>query len=135
MIPLPLGNSNNEQLTIVGVEEVEGVTNSVTGTTSFFQTCFNVLDGTLLRGYWIIDTCSRHRGGLGDVAGALPRALARRGHRVMVVAPRYGNYAEPQDTGVRKRYRVAGQDMEVVYYQAYIDGVNFVFVESPEFRH
>ncbi|CAK9162917.1 unnamed protein product [Ilex paraguariensis] len=73
--------------------------------------------------------------GLGDVAGALPRALARRGHRVMVVAPRYGNYAEPQDTGVRKRYRVAGQDMEVVYYQAYIDGVNFVFVESPEFRH
>nr|DAD20387.1 TPA_asm: hypothetical protein HUJ06_021850 [Nelumbo nucifera] len=30
-------------------------------------------------------------GGLGDVAGALPKALARRGHRVMVVAPRYAH--------------------------------------------
>src|SRR5512142_2103979 len=28
-------------------------------------------------------------GGLGDVAGALPRALAARGHAVSVVSPRY----------------------------------------------
>ncbi|KAM3713839.1 hypothetical protein ACJW31_01G286800 [Castanea mollissima] len=74
-------------------------------------------------------------GGLGDVAGALPKALARRGHRVMVVAPRYGNYVEPQDTGVRKRYVVDGQDIEVCYFQAYIDGVDFVFIESSLFRH
>ncbi|WJX65623.1 starch synthase [Trifolium repens] len=74
-------------------------------------------------------------GGLGDVAGALPKALARRGHRVMVVAPHYGNYAEAQDIGVRKRYKVAGQDMEVTYFQAYIDGVDFVFIDSPIFRH
>ncbi|KAJ9147615.1 hypothetical protein P3X46_029753 [Hevea brasiliensis] len=74
-------------------------------------------------------------GGLGDVAGSLPKALARRGHRVMVVAPRYGNYAEPLDTGVRKRYKVDGQDFEVSYFQAFIDGVDFVFIESPIFRH
>ncbi|KDO72589.1 hypothetical protein CISIN_1g006770mg [Citrus sinensis] len=74
-------------------------------------------------------------GGLGDVAGALPKALARRGHRVMVVAPHYGNYAEPQDTGIRKRYRVDRQDIEVAYFQAYIDGVDFVFLDSPLFRH
>ncbi|XP_024025240.1 starch synthase 2, chloroplastic/amyloplastic [Morus notabilis] len=68
-------------------------------------------------------------GGLGDVAGALPKALARRGHRVMVVAPRYGDYAEAKDAGVRKRYKVHGQDLEVTYFQAYIDGVDFVFID------
>ncbi|XVF14276.1 hypothetical protein REPUB_Repub09cG0044800 [Reevesia pubescens] len=74
-------------------------------------------------------------GGLGDVAGSLPKALARRGHRVMVVAPRYADYAEPQNTGVRKMYKVDGQDMEVSYFQAYIDGVDFVFMDNPIFRH
>ncbi|KAI3936159.1 hypothetical protein MKX01_021439 [Papaver californicum] len=74
-------------------------------------------------------------GGLGDVAGALPKALARRGHRVMVVAPYYGKYAEPEHTGVCRRYTVDGQDMEVNYFQAYIDGVDFVFIDSAIFRN
>ncbi|XP_049385534.1 granule-bound starch synthase 2, chloroplastic/amyloplastic [Solanum stenotomum] len=74
-------------------------------------------------------------GGLGDVAGALPKALARRGHRVMVVAPRYDNYPEPQDSGVRKIYKVDGQDVEVTYFHAFIDGVDFVFIDSHMFRH
>ncbi|CAL5185886.1 unnamed protein product [Lathyrus oleraceus] len=74
-------------------------------------------------------------GGLGDVAGSLPKALARRGHRVMIVAPHYGNYAEAHDIGVRKRYKVAGQDMEVTYFHTYIDGVDIVFIDSPIFRN
>ncbi|KAK7285253.1 hypothetical protein RJT34_20017 [Clitoria ternatea] len=53
----------------------------------------------------------------------------------VVVVPRYGNYAEVQETGVRKRYKVDGQDMEVTFFQAYIDGVDFVFIDSPIWRH
>ena len=45
--------------------------------------------------------------------GALPKALARRGHRVMVVVPRYSNYEEGWETGVRARFRVSGSDTEV----------------------
>nr|XP_043618473.1 granule-bound starch synthase 2, chloroplastic/amyloplastic-like isoform X2 [Erigeron canadensis] len=74
-------------------------------------------------------------GGLGDVAGALPKALAARGHRVMVVVPLYGNYAEPQDTGIRRRYRVGGEDVEVEYFQTYIDGVDFVFIKCHMFNN
>uniref|UniRef100_A0A0A9DQ75 starch synthase n=1 Tax=Arundo donax TaxID=35708 RepID=A0A0A9DQ75_ARUDO len=74
-------------------------------------------------------------GGLGDVAGALPKALARRGHRVMVVVPRYGEYAEAHDLGIRKYYKAAGQDLEVNYFHAFIDGVDFVFIDAPLFRH
>ncbi|KAF8723546.1 hypothetical protein HU200_021498 [Digitaria exilis] len=73
--------------------------------------------------------------GLGDVAGALPKALARRGHRVMVVVPRYGDYAEAFDMGITKYYKAAGQDLEVKYFHAFIDGVDFVFIDAPLFRH
>ncbi|KAG0600329.1 hypothetical protein M758_11G024900 [Ceratodon purpureus] len=73
-------------------------------------------------------------GGLGDVVGALPKALARRGHRVMVVAPRYSNYEEAWETGVRRIYNVAGQDMEVGYFHSFRDGVDFVFIDNPIFH-
>ncbi|XP_019053157.1 PREDICTED: granule-bound starch synthase 2, chloroplastic/amyloplastic-like [Nelumbo nucifera] len=74
-------------------------------------------------------------GGLGNVAGALPKALAQRGHKVMVAAPPYGNYTEIQETEVRKRCKVEGQDIEVIFFQAYIDGIDFVFMDSPMFRN
>ena len=45
--------------------------------------------------------------------GALPKALKRRGHRVMAVAPRYANYTEGWETGVRIRFHIFGKDEEV----------------------
>jgi starch synthase len=41
-------------------------------------------------------------GGLGDVAAALPRALAARGHAVAVVSPRYGSI-DPRAAGFTRR--------------------------------
>ena len=44
---------------------------------------------------------------------ALPKALAKRGHRVMAVAPRYEHYAEGWETGARIRIRVYDKEHEV----------------------
>ncbi|XP_076886832.1 granule-bound starch synthase 2, chloroplastic/amyloplastic-like [Bidens hawaiensis] len=74
-------------------------------------------------------------GGLGDVAGALPKALAQRGHRVMVVVPMYGDYGDVQDTGVRRRYKVGWEDVDVQYLQTFIDGVDFVFIRCHMFNN
>lgn len=38
-------------------------------------------------------------GGLGDVVGALPIELAKRGHNVITIAPRYDQYWDAWDTG------------------------------------
>ena len=56
-------------------------------------------------------------GGLGDVMGARPKALAKRGHRVMVVVPRYEDYPGPTFTGVRRQISLFGGMQEIGYYR------------------
>ena len=68
-------------------------------------------------------------GGLGDVAAALPKGLQARGHRVMVVMPRYKNYDGAVDTGVRITFNVMGHPAEVGYFHMHKNGVDTVFID------
>ncbi|KAG2499011.1 hypothetical protein HYH03_003197 [Edaphochlamys debaryana] len=85
-------------------------------------------------------------GGLGDVMGALPKALAARGHRVMVVSPRYlspatkARYEGLRDTGVRARIDLGptskggGGVHEVAYFHLHKEGVDWVFVDHMAYH-
>lgn len=70
-------------------------------------------------------------GGLGEVAGALPVALAARGHRVMTVSGRYKPYDDAWSTGVQSSFHLFGQMHTVTYHHAKVAGVDRVFVDHP----
>lgn len=77
-------------------------------------------------------------GGLGDVCRALSQALARAGHQVVTVSPRYGG-CDPEahggeDTGVRLALPAAGTEHEVGLWRV-VDahGVHHWLVEHPMF--
>eukprot|EP00899_Mesostigma_viride_P003261 jgi/Mesvir1/12936/Mv05952-RA.3 len=80
-------------------------------------------------------------GGLADVCGSLPIALAARGHRVMCVAPRYMNgtkqdqlYDCALDVNFRIKLPVFGGLHEVAFFHAIKDGVDWVFVDHPSYH-
>lgn len=72
-------------------------------------------------------------GGLGDVVGGLPPALAARGHRVMTVSPRYDQYKDAWDTCVLVQIPVGDRVETVRFFHCYKRGVDRVFVDHPMF--
>ncbi|GAB4835056.1 hypothetical protein Ancab_033324 [Ancistrocladus abbreviatus] len=72
-------------------------------------------------------------GGLGDVLGGLPAALAALGNRVMTVCPRYDQYADAWDTGVLVEIKVGGRIETVRFFHCHKRGVDRVFVDHPVF--
>ncbi|GFP95836.1 granule-bound starch synthase 1 chloroplastic/amyloplastic [Phtheirospermum japonicum] len=72
-------------------------------------------------------------GGLGDVLGGLPPAMAANGHRVMTVSPRYDQYRDAWDTSVLVEIKVGDRTETVRFFHCYKRGVDRVFVDHPMF--
>ena len=72
-------------------------------------------------------------GGLGDVLGGLPPAMAANGHRVMTVSPRYDQYKDAWDTNVIVELKVGDSIETVRFFHCYKRGVDRVFVDHPIF--
>ena len=72
-------------------------------------------------------------GGLGAVCDGLPRALAKQGHRVMSIAPRYDQYFDAWDTEFTAEVPLGEGKTTVRFFHAYKKGVDRVFVDHPLF--
>jgi starch synthase len=75
-------------------------------------------------------------GGLGDVIGALPPALAKRGHELMVVLPKYSaiDSAQFRDTGRRVEVQLPSLNAAAqVYVHVPAERLRYVFLQNPYF--
>lgn len=71
-------------------------------------------------------------GGLADVVGALPRALARLGHEVEVVIPRYRGVTAGERVG-RITVTLGTQPLDAGIFAVTADGVRTIFIDHPAY--
>ena len=80
-------------------------------------------------------------GGLGDVAASLPKAMAQRGHNVVVITPLYG-HLDPQKMRLSRRLEPLEvprksknqSKLEAILWESQLDhGVRVVFVQADEY--
>jgi len=73
-------------------------------------------------------------GGLADVAGALPAALATRGHDVIAISPRYGPVPGATPVGPPLFFGLFGVEHRVDLYSVERHGVRWILVDNPAFH-
>lgn len=71
-------------------------------------------------------------GGLGDVAGSLPKALRALGHDVRIVLPRYGMISGPVDERGRFSVRLPDDSYDVGLQETRIGDVPVYLIDKPD---